>query len=165
MSPGASDSLAAFLDEVDPDGKAEIYLDAAGPFQNDRLDAVADILAAQGRTASGTGGAVASDLGVTVTVADDILLPASCMDHDQWPDPSLPPSSCTTALTLVRMMEDPDDLLRGRELGPASSASAAAAVARHRDSKAASAAGERPASAGETQQLPPPSSPVQDASY
>ncbi len=165
MSPAAPEELSAFLDEIDPDRKAEIYLDAGGPLRNERMDAVAAMLSNLGRTPTGTGGAAASDFGVTVTVADNIVLPASCMDHDLWPDPNLPPASCTTALTLVRMVEDPDDLIQGRELGPASSASAAEAAARLLERRPPSAA-EVPASAeaGELPQLPPSSS-AQDASY
>jgi len=166
MSPAAPDELSAFLDEVDPDRKAEVYLDAKGPLKDERMDVVAAMLSDFGRTPSGTGGAAAGDFGVTVTVADDIVLPASCMNHELWPDPNLPPASCTTALTLVRMVEDPDDLLQGRELGPASGASAAEAAARLYERKAPSAA-EVPASAeaGESQPQLPASPPVQDASY
>ena len=40
MSPAAPEELSAFLDEVDPDRKAEIYLDAEGPLRDERLDAV-----------------------------------------------------------------------------------------------------------------------------
>lgn len=165
MSPAAPEELSAFLDEVDPDRKAEIYLDAEGPLRDERLDAVAAMLSNFGRAPTGMGGAAASDFGVTVTVAEDIVLPASCMDHDQWPNPNLPPASCTTALTLVRMIEDPDDLIQGRELGPASSASAAEAAARLLQQKAPSSA-EIPASAEAGEQQQAPSSPsAQDASF
>lgn len=169
MNPGAPDQLITFLNNVDPDGNADIFLDAQGPFSDDRLDAVAAMLHHLGRSASGSGGATTNDIGVTVTVADDILVPASCMDSDQWPSDSLPPSSCTNALTLVRMVEDPDDLLRGRELGPASGAGAAATAARHLERRK-SAAEQLPASASSQQPAEPlPSAPApamtQEASY
>jgi hypothetical protein len=164
MAPAAPDELLAFLDEVDPDRKAEVYLDAGGPLRNERMDAVAAVLSNLGRTPTGTGGAAVSDFGVTVTVADNIVLPASCMDHDLWPDPNLPPASCTTALTLVRMVEDPDDLIQGRELGPASSTSAADAAARLLERRGPSAT-ELPASVEAGEQQLPPSSSTQDASY
>lgn len=167
MSPAAPEQLATFLNDADPDGKAEIYLDAKGPDSDGRLDAVAAMLDYLGRASSGAGGAIASDIGVTVTVTDDILLPASCMDSDQWPSASLPPSSCTNALTLVRMVEDPDDLLRGRKLGPASGARAAEAASSHMMNRAP-AASELPASAtpeaGQQPQLPPAPM-TQGASY
>lgn len=160
MAPATPDALLAFLGEADPDGKAEIYLDAKGPLKNERLDAVAAVLRDLNRIASGTGGAAATDFGVTVTVADDIVIPASCMDHDQWPNANLPPASCTTALTLVRMVEDPDDLLRGRTLGPASGARAAETAAHHMQRKALTT--EVPANA--EGQLPP-SNQAREASY
>lgn len=164
MAPAAPEELSAFLKDVDPDGKAEIYLDAEGPLRNERLDAVAAALHDLGRSPSGTGGAATSDFGVTVTVADDILLPASCMDHDQWPNPNLPPASCTTALTLVRMVENPDDLLHGRKLGPASGATAADVASRHMQRRAP--ATEVPASVEGRQPQPlPPSNLPQEASY
>ncbi|MGI9493401.1 MAG: hypothetical protein ACR2QF_13465, partial [Geminicoccaceae bacterium] len=69
-----------------------------------------------------------------------------------------------TALTLVRMVEDPDDLLQGRKLGPASSASAAEAAARLLHRKGTSAA-EVPASADAGEQRLPPSPSAQETSY
>lgn len=166
INPNAPDELAAFLDEVDPDQNAELFLDANGPLSDERLDAVAAMLNHLGRTSSGMGGAASSEIGVTVTLADDILLPASCMDSDQWPSETLPPASCTSGLTLVRMVEDPDDLLRGRKLGPASGAGAAAAAARHLERTAPAAAEEVPAVAeGGPQPLLPSSPTTQDVSY
>ena len=125
MGSGAVDELLSFLSEVDPDNRGEIYLDANGPLSDQRLDIVAGLLRDIGRTPSGAGGAATADFAVTVTVSDDVVLPASCLDSDDWPHPNLPPASCTNALSLVRMVEDPDDLIRGRKLGPASSARAA----------------------------------------
>ncbi len=163
MALAAPEELAMFLSEVDPDGKADIYLDAGGSLRDRRLDAVQELLRHLGRAPFGAGGASATDYAVTVTVTDDILLPTSCMDHDQWPDPNLPPSNCTTGLTLVRMVEDPDDVLRGRKLGPASAAVAAQKASDH---MLKTRPAEVPASAeGQQQQQLPPSTLTRDASY
>ncbi len=131
LEPEEAGELAAFLNDADPDHRAEIYLDAQGPLRNFRLDVVDGLLDYLGRSSSGAGGVVAAEFTVTVTVVDDVFLPVSCLDGDQWPHPDLPPASCTSALTLIRMVEDPDDLLQGRELGPALSVTAARAASRH----------------------------------
>ncbi len=164
--PEAAEELALFLNDVDPDGRAEIYLDAQGPLRNFRLDAVAGLLDYLGRSSSGAGGVTAADFAVTVTVVDDVFLPASCMDGDQWPHPDLPPASCTHALTLIRMVEDPDDLLQGRELGPALSITAAKAASRYLQRRTRRAS-DVPANAETPQQQQPlpPSAPTQAASY
>lgn len=158
------DQLATFLEEADPDGRADIYLDARGPGKNDRMDAVAAALGELGRKSEGSGGGEGIEEGVTVTLLQDVILPESCLNGDDWPDPDLPPASCTQALTLVRMVEDQDDLLHGRTMGPALSESAANAAARHlgrtAPTKERSASGDAEA----TPQLPP--SPLtRDASY
>lgn len=156
--------LAAFLDEVDPDGKADVYLDAVGPEKNDRLDAVAAALGGLGRESAGSGGGEGTEQGVTVTLLQDVILPESCLNGEDWPHPNLPPASCTQALTLVRMVEDQDDLLRGRQMGPASSESAARAAARHVERGAP--VEEQPA-AIDPENTPrlPPSPLTRDASY
>lgn len=158
--------LATFLDEVDPDGRADIYLDADGPDKVGRIGAVAATLGRLGRQSAGSGGGQGIEHGVTVTLLQDVILPQSCLDSDGWPQQHLLPASCTQALTLVRMVENQDDLLRGREMGPALSATAANAASRHLQQRAPAPAEERPASndPAETPQLPP--SPLtRDAAY
>ncbi len=157
--------LAAFLDEVDPDQRADIYLDARGEEKNQRIDAVAAALGDLGRSSAGSGGGESNEHGVTVTLLQDIILPESCLNGDDWPDPSLPPASCTQALTLVRMVENQDDLLRGRKMGPALSATAANAALRHLK-RGAPPAEERAASTdAEATPTLPPSPLTRDASY
>lgn len=158
--------LASFIEETDPEGRASIYLDASGPERIVRIDAVADALGGIGRKSLGSGGSEGTEHGVTVTVLQDVLLPQACLDGDSWPHPDLPPASCTQALTLVQMVEDQNDLLRGRELGPALSSTAANAAARHYNSRAPKPADERPASA-DPQEIPQlPASPLtREASY
>ncbi|MGI9419886.1 MAG: hypothetical protein ACR2RA_18840 [Geminicoccaceae bacterium] len=166
LAPAAAYELAAFLDEADPDRRADIYLDARGSEKNGRLDVVGAALGQLGRESAGGGGGHGTEHGVTVTVLQDIVLPESCLDSDGWPEPHLPPASCTTALTLVRMVENPDDLLRGREMGPALSSSAASAAARHLQRKAPAPVEERPASVQpETVPQLPPEPLTRDASY
>jgi hypothetical protein len=158
--------LAAFLDEVDPDGRADIYLDANGAEKDGRIDAVATALGGLGRESAGSGGGQGNEQGVTLTLLQDVILPESCLNSDNWPTPNLPPASCTQALTLVRMVEDQDDLLRGREMGPALSATAARAAARHLGSQAPTPAEERSANSDpETTPVLPPAPHTRDASY
>ena len=156
--------LTTFLDQTDPEGRADIYLDARGSVKEGRIDAVAAALGGLGRESGGAGGAEGSEHGVTVTLLQEVILPESCLSSDGWPDPNLPPASCTQALTLVRMVENQDDLLRGRTLGPALSATAARAAARHLERTAP--VDERAASNDPetTPQLPPPPL-TRDASY
>ena len=158
--------LANFIDETDPEGRGSIYLDAQGPERNRRIDAVADALGGLGRENLGGGGGEATERGVTVTVMQEVLLPQACLNHDSWPHPDLPPASCTQALTLVRMVEDQNDILRGRELGPALSSTAANAAARHYDERAPKPADEKPASV-DPQSIPqlPPATLTREASY
>ncbi|MDH3663730.1 MAG: hypothetical protein OEU92_27575, partial [Alphaproteobacteria bacterium] len=158
--------LAAFLDEVDPDDRADIYLDATGPDKNARIDAVAAALGGLGRESAGSGGGAGTEHGVTVTLLQDVVLPESCLNSDGWPTPDLPPASCTTALSLVQMVEDQDDLLRGREMGPALSATAARAATRHLERTLPTPAEERSASSDpETTRALPPAPSTRDASY
>lgn len=157
--------LAAFLDEVDPDLRADIYLDARGPEKNGRIDAVAAALGGFGRESAGTGGGDSTEHGVTVTLLQDVILPESCLNGDDWPHPNLPPASCTQALTLVRMVENQDDLLRGREMGPAQSATAANAALRHLKRRAPAAEERSASSDPETTPTLPPSPLTRDASY
>lgn len=164
MGPGAVEELLDFLSEVDPDERGDIYLDAEGPLSGQRLDVVAGLLQDVGRDPSGTGGAATADFAVTVTISDDVILPAACLDSDDWPHPDLPPASCTNALNLVRMVEDPDDLIRGRELGPASSARAAETALRFMQQRN-QATEDVPASVDAGQELLPSSPATQDASY
>ncbi len=158
------DQLATFLDEADPDRRADIYLDARGDEKNRRIDVVAAALGGFGRKSAGAGGGDGSEYGVTVTLLQDVILPESCLSGDDWPDPSLPPASCTQALTLVRMVENKDDLLRGREMGPAQSATAANAALRHLKRRAPAAIDEQPASS-DPEVTPTPSPLTRDASY
>lgn len=158
--------LRTFLDESDPEGRGSIYLDARGPDRNGRIDAVAGALGVLGRESLGGGAGEGSGHGVTVTVMQDVLIPEACLSGDGWPHPDLAPASCTQALTLVRMVEDQDDLLRGRELGPALSATAANAAARHYGKGAPEPVEERPASVDpETVPQLPPEPLTREASY
>jgi hypothetical protein len=68
---------------------------------------------------------------VRVTLRREVMLPVACLNQEQWLASDLPPANCTTGLTLVQMAEDQNDLQRGRPLGPASGAAAAAAVERY----------------------------------
>jgi hypothetical protein len=166
LSAAQQYELVAFLDEADPEGRGSIYLDARGPERNDRIDAVIDALGGLGRESLGSGGIEGMEHGVIVTVKQDVLLPEACLDGDSWPHPDLPPAGCTQALTLVRMVEDQNDLLRGRELGPALSSTAANAALRYYNERAPKPAEERPASA-DPQAIPqlPPALPTLEASY
>lgn len=156
--------LAAFLDEADPDGQADIYLDARGPERASRVDAVADMLGGLGRESAGSGGGKGTEHGVTVTLLQDVVLPEACLNSDHWPDPRLMPASCANALALVQMMEDPNDLIRGRDLSPALSATAAQAAVRHLRKNAPGGTGQ-PASSEDGSSELPPSPPTQNASY
>ena len=166
LSPAEAYELAAFLEEADADRRADIYLDARGSEKNGRIDAVGTALGDLGRESAGTGGGEGTEHGVTVTVLQDVVLPEACLDSDGWPEPHLPPASCTTALTLVDMVENPDDLLRGREMGPALSETAASAAARHLQRRAPAPADELPASV-EPEAAPqlPPARDTLEASY
>jgi hypothetical protein len=165
LSPAEGLRLVEFLDEIDPDGEATIYLDARGPGKDQRLDVVASVLGKLGRKTSGGGASDGIEQGVTLTLAQDVILPQACLSSDQWPDPRLPPASCTQALTLVQMVEDQNDLLRGRALGPALSQTAANAAARHLGRSGAGEAEEKPASVEPTTPKLPPSPLTREASY
>ena len=158
--------LAMFLDDVDPDGRADIYLDASGPDKAERVGAVAATLTALGRQSAGSGGGQGNEHGVTVTLLQDVILPEACLDRDGWPQPHLPPASCTQSLTLVRMVEDQDDLLRGRKMGPALSQTSASAAARYLQKREPAQAEEQPASSDlEAPQQLPPSPLTREANY
>ncbi|MEM8951859.1 MAG: hypothetical protein AAGC99_21310 [Pseudomonadota bacterium] len=165
LNPAEQHQLAAFLDETDPDGRADIYLDARGPEKNGRIDAVAGALSEIGRQSAGAGGGEGSEFGVTVTLLQEVVLPEACLNSDGWPDPRLPPASCTQALTLVRMVENQDDLFRGRELSPARAETAANAALRHLQ-RGAPSVEEQPANVDpEITPTLPPQPLTRDASY
>ncbi|MGI9509503.1 MAG: hypothetical protein ACR2QJ_09165 [Geminicoccaceae bacterium] len=156
--------LAAFLQDADPDNRADIYLDAHGPGRNSQIDAVAAALRTLGRKSAGAVGGEAVGQGVTVTLLQDVILPEACLSADDWPHPDLPPASCAHALTLVRMVENQDDLLYGRTMGPAMSAGAANAASRHYERIAPARDGAAGSGDEATPELPP--SPLtRDASY
>lgn len=157
--------LVDFLNEVDPDGDGSVYLDARGDSQNERIAAVASVLDKLGRETRGSSAGLGDEHGVTVTLVQDVVLPESCLNGDQWPDPRLAPASCTQSLTLIEMVEDPDDLLRGRTMGPALSETAARAAARHLGRTPAPADEERPAAVEPTTPRLPPSPHTREASY
>lgn len=157
--------LAKFLDEIDPDRRAEVFLDATGPLKDDRVESVAGFLQELGWESAGGGGGHGVEQGVTVTVLEDVILPEACFNSDDWPDPRLPPASCTNALSLVRMMEEPDDLVSGRTLSPSMSARAAAAAVALMKRKAASQGSTAAAGDGDAPSNLPPSSLTRDASY
>jgi len=165
LSPAEGLELIEFLDQIDPDGEATIYLDASGPNDGDRVDAVAGVLSKLGRESSGASSSFGSEHGVTVTLAQDVFLPEACLSSDGWPDPRHPPASCTQALTLVQMVEDKNDLLRGRTMGPALSETAANAAARYLDRMEPGVAEEQPAAAEPTTPRLPPSPFTREASY
>lgn len=166
LGDGAYSQLITFLDEADPEDRADVYLDAAGPDRNGRLDTVAAALDSLGRVALGTAGIEAAEHGVTVTLLQDVILPEACLSADGWPEPDLPPASCAQALILVDMVEDQDDLLYGRDMGPALSATAARAAARHLERRAPRPVEERPASINpETPSDLPPAPLTQEAGY
>ncbi|MEZ5930472.1 MAG: hypothetical protein R3F54_00685 [Alphaproteobacteria bacterium] len=168
LSPAQQYELATFLDESDPERRASIFLDAAGPEKIGRIGAVAAVLDGLDRESAGTGGGEGNDHGVTVTLLQDVVLPEACLTGDGWPQPGLPPAGCTQALTFVRMLENPDDLIRGREMGPALSETAARAAARHYQRQGVPApAEERPASLEQPETTPtlPPSPLTREASY
>jgi type IV pilus biogenesis protein CpaD/CtpE len=168
LNPAQHYELATFLDESDPDRRASIYLDAQGAEKSDRIDAVAAALGGLGRESAGTGGGEGAEHGVTVTLLQDVVLPEACLTGDGWPQPGLPPAGCAQALTFVRMLENQDDLIRGREMGPAMSATAARAAARHYGRQTLPApAEERPASLEPPETTPtlPPAPLTRDASY
>lgn len=159
--------LSSFLDQADPEGRATIYLDAHGQEKMGRIGIVAEALGALGRESAGTGGGQGTEHGVTVTLLQDVVIPEVCLGGDGWPQPQLAPAGCTQALTLVQMVEDQDDLLRGRDMGPALSATAAGAALRHFERRATQApADERPASVDPEAMPELPSAPItREASY
>lgn len=156
--------LVAFLDEADPDDQADIYLDARGPKRASRVDAVVDVLGGLGREFAGSGGGQGTEHGVTVTLLQDVVLPEACLNSDQWPDPRLMPASCANALALVQMVEDPNDLIRGRDLSPALSATAAQAAVRHLRKNTPAGAGQPASDEAGSSELPP-STLTRGASY
>ena len=108
----------------------------------------------------GASGSDAPAHGVTVTLLQDVILPEACLSSDGWPASFLPPAGCSQALALVQMVDDPEDLLRGREMGPALSETAARAAARHLERRISASEEERSAG-GEFEEIPTlPSAPV-----
>jgi len=158
--------LAAFLDAADPDRRGTLYLDARGTATSSRIGTVAAALADLGRVHVGTGDGDVPAHGVTVTLVQDIILPEACLHGDDWPAPHLRPGSCSQALTLVQMVEDPSDLLRGREMGPALSVTAARAAARHLE-RSGPAPVEKRSARTEPEKIPtvPPASLTRETGY
>lgn len=120
--------LQAFIREVDPKEEAELWVDAAGDQAGGRRSAVLNALEHLGRTDVDKGASLSRSDVVTVTARRQVVLPKSCLDPTEWPDPRLLPASCTNMLNLMASVENQRDLIEGREAGMASGSVAAAAL-------------------------------------
>jgi type IV pilus biogenesis protein CpaD/CtpE len=134
LEPSEAARLARFMQESDPVGDAVLHLDATGPLAAERRAAVRDWLAQLGRAPTSEHEILKSADTVTLTLRREVLVPAACLGgRDGWPADGLPPSGCANALALLSMVERPEDLEYGREMGPAMAGPAVGAAQRYYD--------------------------------
>lgn len=126
--------LARFLAEADPEADGDISI-SIGPGNSRRLTYLQDLLMAEGR---GWSSRVEPHRGPDIAILSidhEVLLPTRCAGAGLW-DSDIADSSeglplgCTTSMNLSAMIDNRDDLLRGRPLGPAAAAPAVD-IARH----------------------------------
>jgi pilus assembly protein CpaD len=137
LTPVAEAQLETFLDEINPRESDRITVIGYGALGATRANGVARAL----REAGIPGVEVARVEGtadeVTLAVARTVHLPSACLRESNLRPvdgyPYLPPASCANEYNLARMVADPDDLHRGRRLGPAEGGTAAEAIRRYRE--------------------------------
>lgn len=158
FAPG-SDTLAAadrqrlvrFLAGIDPgaDGAIEISIGPGGSGQAERLTHLQAILTAEGRGSSGRVHAHPHPDVAVLSVEQDVVLPTRCAGAGLWDSDIADgteglPIGCTTSMNLEAMIDDREDLVRGRPLGPAAAAPAAEIARRYLSSRSADRSGGHP---------------------
>lgn len=137
LTPVAEAQLETFLEEINPRESDRVTVIGYGTLGATRANGVAGAL----RQAGVSGVELARVEGtadeVTVAVARTVHLPSACLRESNLRPvdgyPYLPPASCANEYNLARMVANPDDLHRGRRLGPAEGGTAANAVRRYRE--------------------------------
>ena len=127
--------IGDFVNGVRPEPDDTIVLMASGPLANARMQIVAEDLGAQGVTVAASQEILTGGETVTVTVRREVYLPTACRPaavQGFTPNALMPPLGCATATNLARMVADPQDLIRGRETGPAEGPTGVGAVNRYR---------------------------------
>ncbi len=135
LDPIAQANLRSFISQIGVTSDDALTVVASGPFALARENAVANTLANMGiRSLSMAEGNVGFDQ-VTVSVTRTHYLATACLSGGtrHFNEGVLtPPLGCATATNLATMVEDPNDLLVGREAGPTDGVTAVRAVTRYR---------------------------------
>ncbi len=135
LDPIAQANLRSFISQVGVTSDDALTIVASGPFALARENAVANTLANMGiRSLSMAEGNVGFDQ-VTVSVTRTHYLATACLRGGvrHFNEGVLtPPPGCANATNLANMVENPSDLLVGREAGPTDGVTAVRAVNRYR---------------------------------
>lgn len=140
LDPIARANLQSFVSQVGVRSDDAITVVASGPFALARENAVANALGDLGiLSLSMADGNVGFDQ-VTVSLTRTHYLATACLrggiPHFN-PGVLLPPPGCANATNLAAMVENPNDLLVGREAGPTDGVTAVRAVTRYRSGNVA----------------------------
>jgi pilus biogenesis lipoprotein CpaD len=135
LDPIGHANLRSFVSQVGVQPGDAISIVASGPFALVRENAVAGALANMGiESLTLSDGNVGFDQ-VTVSLTRTHYLPTACLrggvPHFN-PGVITPPPGCAVATNLAAMIENPNDLLVGRETGPVDGVTAVRAVNRYR---------------------------------
>ncbi len=135
LDPIAQANLRSFISQIGITSDDALTVIASGPFALARENAVANTLANMGiRSLTMAEGNVGFDQ-VTVSVTRTHYLATACLRGGtrHFNEGVLtPPPGCANATNLANMVEDPNDLLVGREAGPTDGVTAVRAVTRYR---------------------------------
>jgi len=135
LAPSEARSLATFVRSVGVAPGDRVVVSGTGPLSAARQRLVAEELAALGLTnVELVPGERAGDR-VQVTVERLAFVPSSCTRLSVRGVPAnvdLLPHGCANDLNLARMVEDPRDLVRGRDLGPDEAGPSILALERYR---------------------------------
>ena len=135
LDPIARANLRSFISQVGVTSDDSLAVIASGPFALARENAVANALANLGfESVTMAEGNVGFDQ-VTVSVKRTHYLATACLrgGTPYFNEGVItPPPGCATATNLAAMVEDPNDLIMGREAGPTDAVTAVRAVNRYR---------------------------------
>ena len=125
LSPANTEQIADFVRRLGARPSDELAVIGHGPLGFLRAQAVQSSLTGFGLESRQVDLSTSPRDVVTVTLSRSVQLPSACVQgNDILYDRSggvsvLPHPRCSTDMNLARMIADPDDLVRGRTLGPA----------------------------------------------
>ncbi len=134
-TPIEQNRLGDFVNGVRPEAGDTVTLMAAGPLANARMQIVAEDLGSRGVIVAASQEILTGGETVTVALRREVYLPTACRPaaiQGFSPNALMPPMGCATATNLARMVSNPEDLIQGRETGPAEGSTGVGAVDRYR---------------------------------